>query len=153
MGVFQNLMDPALIWFVVGLVFLVLELMAPGLVIVFFGIGAWIVAAVCLLNPISLNLQLIIFIVSSALVLLGLRNKFKSLFHGHTSNVQNQNKDMDGDFVGQRAVVTEKIVPHQSGRVELNGTLWNADASEEIAVGENVNVVSRDNLRLKVRKV
>lgn len=153
MGVSQNLLDPVLIWFVVGLVFLVLELMAPGLIIVFFGIGAWIVAAICLLMPISVNMQLIIFIVSSALVLLGLRNKFKTLFHGHTSNIQNQSKDMEGDFIGQRAVVKEKIIPHQSGRVELNGTLWNADASEEIAVGESVHVVRRDNLLLKVKKI
>lgn len=152
MGIFENLMDPALIWFFVGLVFLMLELMAPGLVIVFFGVGAWIVAAICLMMPISLNLQLVIFIVSSALVLLVLRNKFKTLFHGHTSDVQNQNKDMD-DFIGQRAVVKETVIPHRSGKVELNGSLWNADAAEEIAVGESVQVVSRDNLRLKVKKV
>ena len=152
MGIFQKLWDPALIWFIVGLVFLVLELMAPGLVIVFFGIGAWIVAAICLLIPISLNTQLIIFIVSSALVLLALRNKFKTLFHGHTSDIQNQNKDMD-DFIGQRAVVKETIIPHRSGKVEFNGSLWNADAAEEIAVGEDVQVVGRDNLRLKVKKI
>lgn len=152
MGIFENLMDPALIWFIVGLVFLMLELMAPGLVIVFFGVGAWIVAAICLLMPISLNVQLVIFIISSALVLIALRNKFKTLFHGHTSDVQNQNKDMD-DFIGQRAVVKETIIPHRSGKVEFNGSLWNADAAEEIAVEESVQVISRDNLRLKVKKV
>ncbi|MCB9772622.1 MAG: NfeD family protein [Candidatus Omnitrophica bacterium] len=146
-----NMMDPALIWFVVGLVFLMAELIAPGLVIVFFGVGAWIVAAVCLVKPISLNLQLIIFIVTSAVVLACLRNRFKTLFSGHTTAVQNPNKDIE-DFVGKRAVVKETIVPHKSGKVELNGTLWNADASEEIAIGESVHIVSIDNLLLKVKK-
>ena len=147
----QNLMQPALIWFLVGLVFLLAELVAPGLVIMFFGIGAWIVALVCLLKPISINIQLIIFIVVSPLVLFALRNRFKTLFSGHTSATQNPAKDMD-DFIGKRAVVKELIVPHKSGKIEFNGTLWSADATEEIAVGENVHIVSRDNLLLKVKK-
>lgn len=151
MGGLQNIMDPALIWFILGLFFLLAELVAPGLVIMFFGIGAWIVALACLLKPISLNAQLIIFIISSAVVLISLRNTFKTLFKGHTSAVQNPNKDMD-DFVGKRAVVKETITPHKSGKVELNGTLWSADAAEEIAVGENVHIVSKDNLTFKVKK-
>jgi len=66
--------------------------------------------------------------------------------------MQNPNKDMDDDFIGKRAVVTETIIPHKSGKVEFNGTLWGADAAEEIAVGENVHIVSKDNLMLKVKK-
>ncbi len=151
MGEFHNLMQPALIWFVVGLVLFVAEMMAPAHVIVFFGFGAWIVAAICLLKPVSLNIQLVIFIISSILVLAGLRNRFKALFSGHTSAVQNPTKDMD-DFAGKRAIVKETIVPQKSGKVELNGTLWSADASEEIAVGDTVVVVSRENLLLKVKR-
>lgn len=146
-----NMMDPAVIWFIVGLFFLLAELVAPGLVIMFFGIGAWIVALICLLKPISLNAQLIIFIIASAIVLISLRNTFKTLFSGHTSAVQNPHKDMH-DFIGQRVVVTEKIVPNKSGKVELNGTSWSADADVEIAVGENVHIVSKENLLLKVKK-
>ncbi len=147
-----NIMDPALVWFILGLFFLLAELVAPGLVIMFFGIGAWIVALACLLKPISLNAQLIIFIISSAVVLISLRNTFKSLFSGHASAVQNPRKDMDDSFIGKRAVVKEAITPNKSGKVELNGTLWSADAAEEIAVGENVHIVSKDNLTFKVKK-
>ncbi len=147
----DDLMQPALIWFVVGLVFLVAELVAPGLVIMFFGLAAWVVAAICLIKPISINTQLVIFILVTPVILFGLRNRFKALFSGHTSAIQNPNKDID-DFIGKRAIVKEAIVPHRGGKVEFNGTLWNADASEEIAVGENVHVVSRDNLLLRVKK-
>ena len=146
-----NMMDPALIWFIVGLVLLLGELAAPSHVVMFFGIGAWIVSVICLLKPISLNTQLIIFIIASPLVLVVLRNRFKAIFKGHTSAVQNPTQDMD-DYVGKRAIVKEAIVPHKSGRVEFNGTLWSADADTEIAVGESVHIVSKENLLLKVKK-
>ncbi len=152
MGSFHDLMQPSLIWFIVGMVLLVAELLAPAHVIIFFGLGAWVVALICLLKPISLNTQLIIFILVSPIILLTLRNYFKSLFSGHISAVQNPNKDMD-DFIGKRAIVKESIVPHKGGKVEFNGTLWSADAGEEIGVGENVIVLSKDNLLLKVRKI
>ncbi len=144
--------NPALVWFIIGLVLLVLELLTPGLVIIFFGLGAWIVAVACLWKPLPINTQLIIFIIASPVILLILRNRFKSLFSGYSSGVQNPNKNME-DFIGSKAIVKETIAAHQGGKVELNGTLWSAEADEEIAVGSNVLVVSRKNLLLQVKKV
>lgn len=148
----SELMHPALIWFIVGLAFLLAELIAPGLVIVFFGVGAWIVAVVCLITQISIDLQLIIFLVSSAVVLAALRKRFKNLFSGYTSSVQNPGKDLD-DFIGKRAVVKDTIIPHRGGKVEFNGTLWSADASDEIPAGETVKITGKDNLTLKVTRI
>ena len=36
--------NPVLIWFLAGLVLVLLEFAAPGVIIVFFGLGAWIAA-------------------------------------------------------------------------------------------------------------
>lgn len=47
----------------------------------------------------------------------------------------------------------EAIHPDTGGKVELNGTLWEAESSEEIAEGETVKVVKKDNLTLKVKKL
>lgn len=152
MTVPNELMHPAIIWFVVGLAFLLAELFAPGLVIVFFGVGAWVVAFICLLTPISIDVQLIIFLVSSGLVLLLLRNWFKTLFYGHTSAVQNPTQDLK-DFIGQKVVVKETIVPNRGGKVELNGTLWSAVSDGEIAAGETVKITGKENLTLKVVKL
>jgi len=69
----KEYLKPELIWFLVGLLLLLLEFAAPGLIVFFFGLGACIVAVVCLLTDITLNTQLIIFIVSSFLFLLILR--------------------------------------------------------------------------------
>ena len=70
MDTLRDFLRPEIIWFLVGLVLLVMEFALPGLIIGFFGIGAWIVAAVCLITEIGLNAQLAIFIVSSVLSLL-----------------------------------------------------------------------------------
>lgn len=152
MAVPNELMHPAVIWFIVGLAFLLAEFFAPGLVIVFFGFGAWVVAAVCLLTPISLDTQLIIFLVSSGVILFLLRNWFKTLFQGHTKAVQDPTQDLQ-DFVGKKVVVKEAISPNKGGKVELNGTIWSADASEEIAAGETVKITGKDNLTLKVARL
>lgn len=40
-----------------------------------------------------------------------------------------------------------------AGKVFVNGELWNAEADEEILMGEQVQVVSMHNLKLKVRKI
>ena len=42
------------------------------------------------------------------------------------------------DFVGNKAIVKDKITPGHTGKVEYRGTLWNAESSREIEEGETV---------------
>ena len=48
MDFIKDFLKPEVIWCLVGLVLLLLEFILPGLIIFFFGLGAWVVAAVCL---------------------------------------------------------------------------------------------------------
>ena len=73
MDIAKELSNPILIWFLVGLGMFLLELVSPGFFILFFGIGAWIVALLCYFAPLSLNAQLFSFIVASVVSLLLLR--------------------------------------------------------------------------------
>jgi len=108
------------------------------------------VALVCLITDIGVNTQLIIFIVSSVLSLLLLRRWLKGVFLGHTVSKQDLKENLE-EFVGQRAVVKEKIVPKVGGRVEFHGTNWEAQADEEIAEGTVVEIIGKDNITLKVK--
>jgi len=146
----QEYLKPELIWFLVGLLLLLLEFAAPGLIVFFFGLGACIVAVVCLLTDVTLNTQLIIFIVSSFLFLLILRKWLKGVFLGHTTSKQDLTEDLE-DFLGQRAVVKEKIVPKAGGKVEFHGTNWVAQADQEIPEGTVVEVIGKENITLKVK--
>lgn len=76
------LSDPAVIWFLIGLGLLLLELVLPGLVILFFGAGAWVAALSCALFNINLNWQIAIFLLASLLGLVLLRKYLKRKFFG-----------------------------------------------------------------------
>ncbi len=150
MDTIKDFLRPEIIWFLVGLVLLIMEFVSPGLIIAFFGVGAWIVALVCLITDIGINTQLIIFIISSVLSLLCLRKWLKGIFLGHTVSKQNLKENLD-EFIGQKAIVKEKIVPKAGGKVEFHGTNWLAQADEEIAEGVMVQIIGKDNITLKVK--
>lgn len=151
----KEFLRPELIWFLVGLVLLIMEFTLPGLIIFFFGVGAWIVAIVCFFNSYvygSINAQLIIFIISSVLSLLILRKWVKGVFMGHSGAKQDLREDLK-DFVGERATVIQAITPKAGGKVEFHGTNWEANADGDIAVGAVVEIIGKDNITLKVKAI
>ena len=77
-------LTPELLWFLIGLILILLEFGIPGVITVFFGIGAWLVALLCLLFNIPLNLQIIVFIIGSIIPLILLRKWFKQLLDGRS---------------------------------------------------------------------
>lgn len=56
-------------------------------------------------------------------------------------------------LVGTYGIMATDIVPDSLGRVEVHGTLWNAEAFEPILKGTRVIVAAQDNLNLIVQKV
>lgn len=150
MDAIKDWLKPELIWFLIGLVLLILEFALPGLIIFFFGVGACIVALICLITDIGLNTQLVIFIGSSVLSLLCLRKWLKGIFLGHTVSKQDLKQNLE-EFMGQKAVVKEKITPKAGGKVEFHGTNWVAEADEEIAEGTVVEIIGKENITLKVK--
>ncbi len=152
MDAIKDFLRPEIIWFLVGLVLLILEFILPGLIIAFFGVGAWIVALVCLITEIGINTQLIIFIIASVLSLLCLRKWLKGIFLGHAVSKQNLKENLE-EFIGQKAVVKEKIMPNTGGKVEFHGTNWLAESDEEIAEGATVQITGKDNITLKVKSL
>jgi inner membrane protein len=139
-----------MIWATVGLGLMVLELMAPGLVVIFFGLGALLTAVVVAFTGIDLTGQLLVFLVSSVVGFLVLRARFKSLFQGDTDSAA-ATKD-DRNFTGAVVRVIEPIAPLNPGKVELNGVPWLATASQPFATGDMVKVVGRHSLTLEVAK-
>ena len=143
-------LKPQLIWFSVGLIFLVLEFAIPGLITVFFGIGAWIVAILCLLLDISLNTQLFIFIVSSVVLLVALRKWLKTFSAGRDAPSQFEAETLEA-FLGKKAIVTKEITRNMKGKVEFRGTYWDAEADETIPEGASVEILDKDNITLLVK--
>jgi membrane protein implicated in regulation of membrane protease activity len=143
------LSNPGLLWFIAGLVLLLTELFAPSLILIFFGLGAWVVTALYLLFNIGFPTQLIVFAVSSIVLLVFLRKKLKPVFLGYVSSKQNSGQNMD-DFFEKEAVVVARIEPGKPGKVEFNGVAWDAVSDSSLDVDTRVKIIDRSGLKLKV---
>jgi membrane protein implicated in regulation of membrane protease activity len=144
------LTNPAVIWFLAGLVLFALELAAPGLIMVFFGIGAWVTAVVCLIFEPSLNWQLGVFIIVSLFSLLILRNQLKNKFFDADDEAVNALED---EYIGKTAQVIAPIHPTRPGKISFKGTEWSAVSANELKKGNFVRIVSKDSIVLTVEKI
>ncbi len=138
---------PEIIWFIIGLVLLLLELVMPGFVIFFFGIGAWLTALLCLFAEPNINIQVIVFAVSSVLTLVLFRRMIKNKF---IYNRDDKSEAVEDEFTGKEAVVVEDIGPGKRGKVEFKGTSWDAESKSEIKAGQRVLITEKKSIKLKV---
>lgn len=141
--------DPKLIWFLIGVGLLLLEFTAPGLVILFFGIGALITSISCWLGLAeTMPVQVLIFSAASMLCIFTLRKYVQKWFVGDS---QNEPDEMSHEFIGKSVKVVSAI-PGGNGRgkVELKGADWNATSATSHSEGDMVKVIDRDGLNLIV---
>ena len=143
-----------LIWFLVGVAFLIAELVLPGFILIFFTAGCWIVAIITWLIDIELTSQIVIFIVSSLVLLFTLRKYSMKAFKGKTLNTID---DKYGESkIGKTAIVTKKISSAVPGEIKVMGSFWRATADEEIEEGNPVSIESQeseDGLTFKVKPI
>jgi membrane protein implicated in regulation of membrane protease activity len=150
----MDIISPSLIWFLVGVAFLIAELTLPGFILIFFTAGCWIVSITTLLFDIELTGQIIIYIVSSLVSLFTLRKYCVNIFKGKTRDIID---DHYSDVkIGKTAIVTLKISPTTPGEIKVGGSFWRAVADNEIEEGQSVVIKSQeseDGLTFKVKAI
>ena len=146
--------SPAIIWFLVGVAFLIVELFLPGFILIFFTAGCWIVALIVWLTDIEISIQLLIFTVSSLVLLFSLRKYSMKIFKGTTR------EDIDDRYadskIGKTAIVTKAITPNMHGEIKVMGSFWRAVSDIDIEEGESVIIESQeseDGLTFKVKHI
>lgn len=139
---------PELFWFFIGLVLLLFELVLPGFFIFFFGLGAWITAVVCLIGEPSVNLQIIIFAITSVLSLVALRKIIQKKFFDSKGN---ESEKIEDEFTGKEGVALTDFGSDRDGKVEFKGTSWKADSKSDIREGQTVIVLNKENFKLTVK--
>lgn len=139
--------SPVLLWFLAGIVFLALELLLPGLIVFFFGLGAWCAALVLFLVPMSLATQLLVFLASSLLLLLVLRSFVKKIFLGRTLEKDAMESAQLVEGIGE---VIEDIRPPALGKIKYSGSFWQASADQVLVKGTAVRILEKNNLTVKV---
>jgi len=143
----ELLSDPKVIWFLIGLVFLLAEFVIPGLIILFFGIGCWVTSLSLLWFPdLSFNFQLTIFLISSIISLGLLRKSLKNWLNSRTKNID------DGleEYINKHCLVKNDIKPEIGGKVSFKGAIWDADSDTEIKKGDTVMIKAINGIRLFV---
>ena len=138
---------PELVWFMIGLVLFLLELVLPGFVIFFFGVGAWVTALLCLIANPGINLQAIVFAVTSVLSLVLLRKIIQKRFFYSKEELS---REVEDEFTGREAVAVTDFEPGKTGKVEFKGTSWKAESTSRIHEGDRVIIKEKENFKLIV---
>jgi membrane protein implicated in regulation of membrane protease activity len=145
-------LSPSLIWFLLGVVFLIAELLIPGFILIFFTAGCWIAGLTVWLTDIELSIQILIFTISSLVLLFSLRKYSIKTFKGTTRD------DLDDHYadskIGKTAIVTKAISPSMPGEIKVMGSFWRAISDINIEEGQSVLITSQeseDGLTFKVK--
>ena len=113
------------VWVVLMIAFLVIEGAAPGLVSIWFALGA-LAALISSLLGAQIWLQAVWFVVVSVAALVLTRPLAKKYVNSRT---QATNADM---LIGQECIVTETIDKlHGTGAVSVAGKVWTARSGDE----------------------
>lgn len=139
-------------WAVSGIVLMLVELAVPAFVLIWFGLGALLVALVVAIAPaFDLTAQLSLWLVASlTLVALWFR-VFKPGQHKTRIGMS------DADVVGEVGLLARSVAPFEKGEVRFQKPLlgsdsWPCIADEAIAAGERVKVLAVEGSMLKVGK-
>jgi len=139
------------IWIVAGIVLTVLEFIIPGVITIFFGFGALFTGILSIFFDISLNIQILIFLGSSVISLVFLRKYLKAVFVGLKKD-NTYSSINSSEHIGKTAIAESRIGPKLRGTVLFNGTVWEADSSEEIEKGDPVIITGVESIIFQVTK-
>jgi membrane protein implicated in regulation of membrane protease activity len=139
-------------WAVAGFVFILAELLLPAFVLVWFGLGAFLVMGAVLLIPdMSVTIQILLWTLSSILMVALWFKVFKRGTHkiliGRSS----------AHIEGEVGLLTEAVAPFKNGRVRfqkpiLGSDNWECIANDTIAAGARVKIVSIEGSLVTVAK-
>ena len=136
-------------WMLLGLALLISEFFVPGLVAVFFGIGALVVGLLTLFGVIdSLAIQLLCFSLISLAALFGLRRHCARWLRGAVAGRTEGDLDNAG-LLNQRVAVLTDFVDG-IGDVQLNGAKWDAESADPLRAGDSAWVIGFSGIVLKV---
>lgn len=139
-------------WVVGGIALIVAELVVPSFVLIWFGVGALIVALfVALLEP-GLAMQLALWLAASLALVVAWFKVFKPNMHKTRIGMA------DAGVIGEVGVLVHDVAPFQKGQVRfqkplLGDDVWVCIADEEIKSGERVKVLEVEGSFLKVGRV
>jgi inner membrane protein len=102
---------------------------------------------VCLFGNPGTNIQIVIFAITSVLLLIVLRRIIQKKF---LNSKGSHSEDVEDEFTGKEALATTDFGGIKTGKVEFKGTTWTAESISEIKEGQRVIIIEKENFKLIV---
>jgi membrane protein implicated in regulation of membrane protease activity len=135
------------VWFIAGIVLMVLELVVPGGIVFFIGLGAVAIAALLFFGVLEGWMQAMTgWFVVSLFLIFALRGFAQRVI---PAEVARGSTDEDLDAYDQIAVVAVRIPAEGEGRINFKGTTWKARnyrQDVDLEPGTRVRIIYRDNI-------
>lgn len=138
-------LDPLWWWVGAGALLGILEILLPGIFLIWIAIAAWITAVVVAAVPLALVWQLVIFVVLA----------FVTVFAGRLYYARNPVESTDphlntrtSRLLGQ-IVTVESAIENGKGRVRVGDGVWNA-RGPDVPAGTSVRIIAADGTLLTV---
>lgn len=147
------------VWFILGLIFLIIEIFAPGMIALWLAAGCFIVALLKLIGLTnSFSLQLVIWVLSSSVLLVFWHRYYKDKVLKPKRVKQEELSGLaEGDVLGKRGTLLKDTSPSVVGKIKLYSPVyglseWDATSNEHIEAGAEVEVIGVDGTKLIVRR-
>ena len=140
-------------WAILGLLLMGSELLIPAFVLVWFGLGACLLAGFLALYPTTpFILQMIFWLVGSLIFVALWFTVFKSARHKTLSG------RASAEVVGEVGLLVKEVSPFQKGQVRfqrpmVGSDVWDCIADEALTIGQRVKVVSVEGNIVKITSV
>jgi membrane protein implicated in regulation of membrane protease activity len=132
-------------WVGAGALLGILEILLPGIFLIWIAIAAWVTAVIVALAPMALVWQLVIFVLLA----------FATVFAGRQYYARNPVESADPNLNARAArligevVTVESAIENGKGRVRVGDGVWNARGPDAPA-GASVRIVAADGTCLTV---
>ncbi|MCC9623853.1 NfeD family protein [Thalassospira sp. MA62] len=150
MSIFSNLAIEFWHWWILACVFLVFEMLIPGIIFLWLALAAAVTGTILLAAPsFSIELQLIAFGVLSVIaVVIGKR----FLMPGRSGTSSQDVSSASSSLVGKTAILAENTVNWQT-RQSVYGSSWLLVAKQDLAQGQKVRVTAVEGSKLLIEPV
>ena len=121
-------------WLIAAGIFFVGEIFTAGFLVFWLGIAALIAMIVSFFIP-NLTVQMVVFIISSIILLLATKPLIKKFMH------VKETKTNAFSIIGKKAVVTNDIDPIQGkGQIKVGSETWSAESEDQSKITKDTEV-------------
>lgn len=131
------------IFLILAMVFILIEIFVPTMFFVNFALACFVTASLTIYTT-NITFLIVFTVLLSGLFLWLLRPVLMEKLKSKTG--------VEDKYIGKTVKVIEPINA-DGGAITIYGERWSAKADEEIAVGENVQIIKNDSLVFYVKRV